>query len=147
MKTKLTLLLFCFCSSIFSETYVLTSEKIDEKVLIPGFTITLERITPKNFKCKFKNHLNSEEHFKEYELLEEDEGSLTLISNEKNLKTIIVIHKKNEVFSRVLLNINHDGEYDENTLILHNMYPERKYITHFERGDMFTSYGTVTIVE
>ena len=148
MKTKLTLLLLCFCSSVFSETYVLTSEKIDDgKTFRPGFTITLERITPKNFRSKYKNHITLEEHFNEYELLEENEGSLTLISNEKNLKSIIVIHKKNEVFSKVLLNINHNGEYDELIITLSDIFPERKYITHFERGDMLTSYGIVTIVE
>ena len=103
MKTKLTLLLLCFCSSVFSENYVLTSNNLCGET----FTLVIKKLSETQYLGKkeaiYGDYVMSDIQIR-YNLVNEDENSLTLTSvvtgypgRNKELfdqKTFLVIHKK-----------------------------------------------------
>lgn len=98
MKTKLTLLLLCFCSTLLSETYILTQEL--ERFGRPGKTetIVLKRHLGEYFKI-IKNDRSYNELLDNHKIHSESSDSLIIISTEKYSKdadvlNIFVINKK-----------------------------------------------------
>lgn len=71
MKTKLTLLLLCFCSSVFSESYVVTSYTKEGKI----FSQVFKRL---DNKFSIKNRLGEFEYYQGSDIIYEKNGLLIL---------------------------------------------------------------------
>jgi len=110
MKIKLTLLLVCFCSNLFSETYILTQELT--KYNRPGeFKSTVFKRHKGEYFKEIKNDRSYDEVWDNHKIHSETSDSLIIISTEQfskeiNSIMIIVINKKDMTWGAKYINLD-----------------------------------------